>query len=146
MLRIGLGVILVLFGVAGLAASGLSYWQCFVVADDDLPEAREQDQKKWAQVRQLLGQQREAIQQRKTAEMEGLMKKWDDITQQTEQTIRDKSTTWRIWHFVRGTFMLLFGIGMISRGAARFWPQRGPTTASDTATDGAPDATPDGAS
>jgi hypothetical protein len=70
------------------------------------------------------------------------MRKWDDITKQTEQTIRDKSTTWRIWHFVRGTFTLLFGIGMIGGGAARFWPQRGPSTEPD----GVPDAAPDGAS
>jgi uncharacterized protein HemX len=69
MLRIVLGVILVLFGVAGLAASGFSFWQCFVVADEDLLEAREQDGQKWAQLRQLLEQQREAIQQRKTEEM-----------------------------------------------------------------------------
>jgi hypothetical protein len=131
MLRICLGVIFVLFGVAGLGASGLSYWQCFLVADDDLLEAREQDRKKWAQVRQLLGQQREAIQQRKVEEIEGFVKKWEDITKQTEQTIRDKSTTWRIWHFVRGTFMLLFGIGMINAGAARFWRHRGPSTAPD---------------
>jgi hypothetical protein len=46
MLRVVLGVILVLIGIAGLAASGFSYWQCFVVADDDLVEAREQDRQK----------------------------------------------------------------------------------------------------
>jgi hypothetical protein len=60
--------------------------------------------------------------------MEGLLTRWDDITQQTEKTIRDKSTMWRIWHFVRGTFMLVFGIGMIGAGAVRFWRHRDPST------------------
>ena len=162
-MRIALGVILVLVGVAGLALSGFSYWQCFVTADADLPDARELKRQAAEEVQRRANQRREALgeivkkpsreqiaadpekAERAVREADEFLKEWDDILQRTDQTIREKSTTWRVWHFVRGTVVLLFSLGVIVAGAERFRRHRGGSAAQGTSTCSGSGASPDGA-
>jgi hypothetical protein len=136
--RIALGIILVLVGVAGLGLGGVSYWWCFLAADDDLPDARELQRQAAEEVQRRAGQRRGALgelvtkpsreqiaadpekAERAVREADEFLKEWDDTRQRTDQTIRDKSTTWRAWHFVRGTAVLLFSLGVLVAGIERF--------------------------
>jgi hypothetical protein len=137
-MRIALGATLILVGVAGLTLSGVSYWWCFVAADGDLPDAREVRRQAAEEVQRRANQRREALggllkrppreelaadpqkAERAVREADEFLKEWDDIVQRTEQTIRDKGTTWRVWHFVRGTVVLLFSLGVLAAGVERF--------------------------
>jgi hypothetical protein len=135
-MRIALGVILVLAGVATLALSGYGYWQCFIAADGDLPEARELKRQAAEEV-QRRGDQSGALRElvtkpvpeqvaadpqkaeRTVLEARAFLAEWDEIVRWTDQAIKEGSRTWRLWHFVKASVVLLLAIGVITAGVER---------------------------